>query len=260
MTIVGHLAVREDVGLSPACVRLLHAFDRADRREDVLRVPGLDRHEDVRTSGHTFPFAGCRTRGAPTVVEDECNAALRGYHEGVARVLLVGPPGSGKTTIATRVVSLLRDRDEPLGGFTTKEIRRGGRRTGFVVTGVHGVERTLAVRGGSGPLVGGYSVDVDAFEEVALLEIESGLDLGHTLVVDEIGKMELLSERFVRLIGAIFGAPRLLATVQSAHHAVTDALKVRSDVEVVHLPVADRDELPRSLAAAVLRESVRPTR
>src|SRR5438132_1541000 len=137
-----------------------------------------------------------------TSASEKCTdrAARAPYHLFVARVLITGSPGAGKTTLTGRVVDTLRDRGEPLAGFMTFEIRRGGRRTGFTIRGVGGLERTLAVRGGDPPRVGAYGVDLRAFEEVALLELENGLELGSTLVVDEIGKMELLSDAFRDLV------------------------------------------------------------
>lgn len=144
--------------------------------------------------------------------------------------MLTGSPGSGKTTLAGRVVDVLRERGEPLAGFLTSEIRRGGRRTGFTIHGVGGLERTLAVRGGPGPRVGAYGVDLAAFEEVALLEIENGLELGSTIVVDEIGKMELLSTAFRDLVPRIFEAACVLATVGDHHDPVLDELRHRDDV------------------------------
>ena len=167
----------------------------------------------------------------------------------MARVLLTGSPGSGKTTLAGRVVDTLRDRGEPLAGFVTSEIRRGGRRTGFTIRGVGGLERTLAVRGGPGPRVGAYGVDLAAFEEVALLEIENGLELGSTLIVDEIGKMELLSPRFRELVPRIFDAPCVLATVGDHHDPILDALRGRDDV--IGMPVYARDIDPDDLADVV---------
>lgn len=170
----------------------------------------------------------------------------------MARLLLTGPPGVGKTTLVLRAVEALRDRGERLAGFTTKEIRRGGRRTGFMVQGIGGLERHLAVKGAEGPKVGRYGVDVVAFEEVALLELESGLDIGSTLVVDEIGKMELCSERFRELLPKIFEAPRVLATVHAHRHPLTDGLKRRADVEVVTIDPHNRDELVADVVERVL--------
>lgn len=165
----------------------------------------------------------------------------------MGRILVSGPPGSGKTTFALRVADALRARDVQLAGFTTAEIRRGGRRTGFTITGMNGLERQLAARGGPGPQVGAYGVDVKAFEEVALLELESGLELGSTLVVDEIGKMELLSERFADLLPRVFAQARVFATVQQAAHPVTDPIKRRGDVRIVSL-----DADPERVADLVL--------
>jgi len=121
----------------------------------------------------------------------------------------------------------------------TFEIRRGGRRTGFTIRGVGGLERTLAVRGGEPPRVGAYGVDLRAFEEVALLELENGLELGSTLVVDEIGKMELLSEAFRELVGRIFTSPRVLATAGDHHDPLLDVIRRRDDVHVISVPGPD---------------------
>ena len=170
----------------------------------------------------------------------------------MGKVVVTGPPGSGKTTLVGRVVEALRERGEVMAGFTTVEIRRGGRRTGFTVAGVGGLERRLAAAGAAGPRVGRYGVDVAAFESVALLELENGIEIGATLVVDEIGPMELLSERFRSLVPQLFCAPRLLATVHARPHPLTDSLRSREDVRVFDLALHDRDAALHSVLAAVL--------
>lgn len=175
----------------------------------------------------------------------------------MGRVLLTGRPAAGKTTLCTRVLEELRERGEPVAGFTTHEISRGGRRTGFVVTGVSsGRERTMATAGGPvggrAVMVGRYGVDVATFEDVALIELEAGMELGATIVVDEIGKMELLSERFRQLLPKLFDAERLLATVHMHADPLTDSLKARPDVSLITVGPANRDRLVSVVLERVL--------
>jgi hypothetical protein len=64
--VVRELAVGEDVRLPPARVRLLDTVERADRREDLLRVSRFDGDEDVRSRGHSdeSSAAACATMDA----------------------------------------------------------------------------------------------------------------------------------------------------------------------------------------------------
>ena len=61
-----------------------------------------------------------------------------------ARPLVEGRPGAGKTTAALRLLGILRGRGVAVEGFTTEEIREGGRRVGFAVTAVGGDRAVLA--------------------------------------------------------------------------------------------------------------------
>ena len=115
-----------------------------------------------------------------------------------------------------------------------------------------GLERTLALRGAPGPRVGSYGVDIGAFEEVALLELQNGIELGSTLVVDEIGRMELLSDAFRALVPEILSAPRLVATVPDHHHPVTEALKARADVHIIQVVRGRRADQAEHVADLVL--------
>lgn len=54
------------------------------------------------------------------------------------RLLIEGRPGVGKTTAAQCLVGILRGCGVSVTGFTTGEVREGGRRVGFRVTAVGG--------------------------------------------------------------------------------------------------------------------------
>jgi nucleoside-triphosphatase len=168
--------------------------------------------------------------------------------QGTPRLLLEGRPGIGKTTVARRLVALLLEGGVPVGGFTTAELRTGGRREGFVVEAVSGAQEVLAHVGLPGPpRVGRYGVDLAAFERVALPALGDP-GLGGVVVVDELGKMELASAAFCAAVLELLGRDvAVVATVHLARHQLTDALKRRPDIQVVRVTEATRDGLPEQL-------------
>jgi nucleoside-triphosphatase len=168
------------------------------------------------------------------------------------RVLIEARPGAGKTTAAVRLAERLRRAGLSLSGFVTEEIRAGRTRVGFRIETFSGERGVLAhVELAGPPRVGKYGVDLEAFERVALPALEARA--GGVTVIDELGKMELASTRFREGVTALFdsNAP-LVATVHAFRHPFTDELKRRSDVELVKLSKANRDELPAALAERIL--------
>jgi nucleoside-triphosphatase len=82
-------------------------------------------------------------------------------------LLLEGRPRIDKTTVARRrLLPLLQEADLPVGGFTTAELRAGGRREGFLVEAASGAPgHTSPMSSCLGPpKVGKYSVDLNLQE------------------------------------------------------------------------------------------------
>jgi len=168
------------------------------------------------------------------------------------RILVEARPGAGKTTAAIRLAESLHESGVPLGGFVTEETRQGGTRVGFRLETFAGGRAVLAHVDLPGPpRVGKYGVDLEAFERLALPALEP--PAGGATVIDELGKMELASERFRDAVTALLDADvSVVATVHAFRHPFTDELKRRSDVELVRLTKANRDDLPDALAARLL--------
>jgi nucleoside-triphosphatase len=165
-----------------------------------------------------------------------------------ARILIEGRPGAGKTTALRRLADLLLEQGIPLAGFLTGELREAGRRRGFEVETFTGERAMLAhVELAGPPRVGRYGVDLEAFERLALPALAE-LPAGGVVLVDELGKMELASERFREAVAALLERPApIVATVHVARHPFTDAIKRRPGVETLRLSARNRERLPDEL-------------
>jgi nucleoside-triphosphatase len=168
------------------------------------------------------------------------------------RLLIEARPGAGKTTALGRVAERLSDDGVALSGFLTREMRDGGRRVGFEIETFAGERGLLAHVDIEGPpRVSRYGVDLEEFERLALPALEAPRD--GVVLIDELGKMELASERFREAVHALFESPvPIAATVHTARNPFTDALKRRPDVSTVRLSAANRDRLPSEVAERLL--------
>jgi nucleoside-triphosphatase len=158
-------------------------------------------------------------------------------------VLITGRPGVGKTTLVRRTLNAL---DVPAGGFYTRELLgNDGRRTGFELITLDGQSALLASVDLAGPqCVGRFGVDVAALDRLGVPAIEAAVAAGRLVVVDEIGKMELLSTAFQRAIVAALRAHRVLfGTITRSAHPFADELKAQPDTVLQELTEANHEQL-----------------
>ena len=166
-----------------------------------------------------------------------------------ARICLItGRPGVGKTSAIRKIAGSRSDLH--LCGFYTEEIREAGERRGFRLVTLDGQERVMAHVAFRGPhRVGKYGVDVALVDEVAdsVLAASPAADL---YLVDEIGKMECLSSRFVGAMRALLDSTRpVLATVAQRGGGFIAEVKHREDVLLWEVTLGNRDEMPDRLLA-----------
>jgi len=159
-----------------------------------------------------------------------------------AKTLITGKPGVGKTTLVQKIIERMRSVN--MAGFCTAEIRCLGSRLGFELQGLNGERRTLAhVEIDSRNRVGRYGVDTNGFEEFleALDLLNPDVEL---IVIDEIGKMELFSNRFQSLVRyALNSDKQVLASIPLKGNEFIREIKQRLDIHMLEVTHGNRDRL-----------------
>ena len=132
------------------------------------------------------------------------------------KIIITGPPGSGKSTLISKLVEYLKTKNYVIGGITTPEIRKGFRRVGFKIVNLStGTEEIMASIFYNTPYrVGRYSVNLDVVNNVGVNALLDALNNADVIIIDEIGKMELLSEKFIDALRRIFSSNKtVIATI-----------------------------------------------
>jgi len=157
-------------------------------------------------------------------------------------ILITGLPGIGKTTLIKRLSEALSS-FSPIGFYTT-EIRDKGVRKGFELISLDGKRKLLSHRELKSPYrVGSYRVDVKGFEEF-LASISWSDPSARLVIIDEIGKMECLSDKFKKLLIEVLDSEKgLIATIAFKGGGLIAEVKERQDVKLFTMTKSNRNSL-----------------
>uniref|UniRef100_A0A8C6WN90 Nucleoside-triphosphatase, cancer-related n=1 Tax=Neogobius melanostomus TaxID=47308 RepID=A0A8C6WN90_9GOBI len=189
----------------------------------------------------------------------------------IKHVFLTGQPGVGKTTLVQKACEALVSSGATVEGFYTEEVKAGGRRVGFDVVTLTGrgdtcPESGIFILDMAGPshgrqeyTVGQYVVDLPSFENLVLplfKNVGSGGAARKVFIIDEIGKMELFSQSFIRAVRQTLDSSSctILGTIPVLKHkplALVEEVRGRSDVKVFTISKENRNSILQDVLSTV---------
>jgi len=82
-----------------------------------------------------------------------------------------------------------------------------------------------------------YKVDVERFESVGLKAVERAIEEADIIIIDELGKMELFSEKFEKAVLRALdsGKPVILTMPKKSREAILQDIRRRTDVRIIEI-------------------------
>ena len=179
-------------------------------------------------------------------------------------LLITGSPGSGKTTVLLNAIEALKVRGYSVSGMISREVRTCGTRVGFEILDLSDGRRgwLAHVNQKQGPRVGRYYVNLDDLNNIgarAIIEAAKNFDV---VAIDEIGPMELHSERFREAVESAVESGRLLiGTIHwKMRSNLTEKIKAREDTEIYKVTYENRRHLHELIVEKAAKFMAKTTR
>jgi nucleoside-triphosphatase len=152
----------------------------------------------------------------------------------IKNLFISGTAGVGKSTLIRDVTLSKR---EHIGGFYTEHMMSGRIRKGFMIRTFDGQDRMLASKGLKSPhQLGKYGVDLNALENVGVPALKLALMSKTVIVIDEVGAMENMSDRFrATLIECLNSTKPILATIRAGSQPFSNEVKKMADTQTILL-------------------------
>lgn len=167
----------------------------------------------------------------------------------IKNFFVTGAPSSGKTTIIKKVIKLL---PKPTKGFYTEEERLNDKRIGFLMHTLDGKAGYLAHQDILSEFnIRRYGVSIENIESIAVPAIMPNAD--QVIIIDEIGKMECFSEKFITAANLALDSPNIvIGTITLGGSDFILEVKRRTDIEIIDVTFENRDRLPEVIVKKVI--------
>jgi len=172
-------------------------------------------------------------------------------------LLLTGNPGVGKTTVLIKTVNALKESGYKVGGMISREVREGGTRVGFEILDLNSSKRgwLAHINQKSGKQVGKYRVNIEDLNTIGAQAIMDAVENCDVIAIDEIGPMELFSEKFKEAVRKTLENRKLVIAIihWKAQDVLISEAKKREDAEIITVTYENREKLHEAIVEKALK-------
>ena len=181
----------------------------------------------------------------------------------IPKIGITGMPHVGKTETLKRIIGFLEEAGYSCQGMITEPIIENDERVGFEVknwkTGEKGVFAHIDFE--EKEKVGKYGVDINPLETIGIPAIEQAItdENVHIIIIDEIGKMEMLSEPFCEIVVAALDSdkPIMVTLHKKSRTPLLQDVRRRDDIRILEVTPVNRNLLPYKIDK-IMREKLPP--
>jgi nucleoside-triphosphatase len=181
----------------------------------------------------------------------------------IPKIGITGMPSVGKTDTLIKIIEALEEHGYVVEGMITEPIIEKKKRVGFYVTDWQTKDREVFahINFEMKDKVGKYGVDVNALEKIGVPAIEKAItnEEVNIIVIDEIGKMEMLSEKFCEMVIEALDSdkPIMVTLHKKSRTPLLQDVRRRDDIRILEVTPVNRNLLPYKIEK-IMEEKLPP--
>jgi len=168
----------------------------------------------------------------------------------IPKIGITGMPSVGKTQTLLKIIEKIEKSGYTIQGMITEPLIEKKKRVGFYVTDWQTREKKIFAHMdfNTKDKVGIYGVDLKILEEIGVPAIEKAIEDEEVdiIIIDEIGKMEMLSEKFCEIVTDALDSdkPILVTLHKKSRTPLLQDIRRRDDIRILEVTAVNRNLLP----------------
>ncbi len=178
------------------------------------------------------------------------------------KIGITGLPGAGKTHALKKVIQMLQAEEVKVGGMVTDSILEDGKKRGFSVLNLLNGEKGVLAHEDSPSEVRfqfedhDYGINVETLDSIGVRAISMAMEDAEVIVIDEVGKLEVESPLFIKVVKEALEAekPLLLTLHKKSRNPLLQDIRRRDDVRILEVTPINKNILPYKIMPLIKAE------